>query len=148
MSVTGCKVVATVLLMVLTGAGAYPSEAGNEDGKGPDEARIVRMFPDGVEHDFGTVQRGTLATCTFRIVNTSNVPLKIVSYLTPSMSPLSATVTRSVLQPNETGKLEIYVDTHRFSGKRTWRVKLETENGKPMVTEFRITADSQGDLQP
>ncbi len=41
--------------------------------------RPDKMFPDGREHDFGQVQSGPQARHAFRIVNTSNVPLKIVS---------------------------------------------------------------------
>src|SRR5712691_5689324 len=37
------------------------------------------MFPDGLVHDFGKVQRGTIVNHAFRIVNTLNVPLRIVS---------------------------------------------------------------------
>jgi hypothetical protein len=37
------------------------------------------MFPDGLEYDFGKVQRGIQAYHTFRIVNTSKAPLRIVS---------------------------------------------------------------------
>ncbi len=36
------------------------------------------MFPDGVEHDFGKVQRGTIVKHAFRVVNTSDVPLQII----------------------------------------------------------------------
>lgn len=38
-----------------------------------------KMFPDGESHDFGIVQRGAQLYHAFRIVNTSDVPMKIVS---------------------------------------------------------------------
>ena len=38
-----------------------------------------RMFPDGVVHDFGKVPRGIQARHAFRIVNTSDVPLRILA---------------------------------------------------------------------
>ena len=37
------------------------------------------MFPDGREYDLGKVKRGTIVKHTFRIVNTSYVPLEILS---------------------------------------------------------------------
>lgn len=40
---------------------------------------FLGMFPDGVAHDFGKVLSGTQAKHTFRVVNTSKVPLRIVS---------------------------------------------------------------------
>jgi hypothetical protein len=39
-------------------------------------------FPDGLTHDFGTMISGTQYTHSFRIVNTSDVALQIVSLLT------------------------------------------------------------------
>src|SRR5262245_20083255 len=39
------------------------------------------MFPDGLEHDFGNVTRGTQCRHTFRIVSTTEVPLQIISLL-------------------------------------------------------------------
>jgi hypothetical protein len=38
-----------------------------------------RMFPDGLSHDFGTVERGTPLRHVFRIVNTTGKQLKISS---------------------------------------------------------------------
>ncbi|MBI3822219.1 MAG: hypothetical protein HY289_06010 [Planctomycetes bacterium] len=38
-----------------------------------------KMFPDGLAHDFGTVQCGAQLYHAFRIVNTSDVPMKIAS---------------------------------------------------------------------
>jgi hypothetical protein len=37
------------------------------------------MFPDGREHDFGSVPQGTQCKHTFRLVNTGSAPLQIVS---------------------------------------------------------------------
>ena len=40
---------------------------------------IDEMFPDGLVHDFGKVRSGIQAKHAFRIVNTTDVPLRIVS---------------------------------------------------------------------
>jgi hypothetical protein len=84
MFVTKIKIARTMLLVVLTCSGVcltgYSKDAGNEDAKKfAGETKTVTMFPDGLEYDFGKVQRGTLAKHVFRVVNTSNVPLQIVS---------------------------------------------------------------------
>jgi hypothetical protein len=39
----------------------------------------AEVSPLGFVHDFGKVKRGTIAKHAFRIVNTSDVPLQIVS---------------------------------------------------------------------
>jgi hypothetical protein len=41
-----------------------------------------KMFPDGFEHDFGKVPSGIQVKHAFRVVNTSKVPLRIVSLRT------------------------------------------------------------------
>jgi hypothetical protein len=43
------------------------------------DALIVNMFPDGIKSDFGKVTTGTPCEHAFRIVNPSNVPLRIIS---------------------------------------------------------------------
>ena len=47
----------------------------------PAEEKITqpKMFPDGRDYDFGKVKRGPRLKHAFRIVNTSNVPLSIIS---------------------------------------------------------------------
>ena len=61
MTVTNIKIATTILLTALTCSGVY------------------KMFPDGTVHDFGKVKRGTQCKHSFRIVNTSKVPLEITS---------------------------------------------------------------------
>jgi hypothetical protein len=39
----------------------------------------AKMFPDGRHYDFGKAKAGTMVRHTFRIVNTSDGPLEIVS---------------------------------------------------------------------
>jgi hypothetical protein len=43
------------------------------------DAQIVNMFPDGIKYDFGKVTRGTPCEHSFRIINPSNAPLRIIS---------------------------------------------------------------------
>jgi hypothetical protein len=38
-----------------------------------------KMFPNGLVHDFGTVMRGIQYNHSFRVVNTSDFPLHILS---------------------------------------------------------------------
>jgi hypothetical protein len=52
-------------------------DAGNQDAKKTD-----KMFPDGLDYDFGNVTRGTQCVHSFRVVNTSNIPLHILSLRT------------------------------------------------------------------
>ena len=107
MFVTKIKIATTMMLMALTCNGVcltrYPTmqagqsapiqapppqdndaklsekDAENEYAKKLPGETVTTKFPDGLEHDFGKVQSGTVAKHAFRVVNTSSVPLRIIS---------------------------------------------------------------------
>lgn len=107
------------------------------------------MFPDGRYHDFGTGMPDPCIKYAFRIVNTSDAPLRIVRWRCPTCSsPMrpEGSVTKEVLQPNETGKLEVSIDTTRFLGSRTASCFLEIEQ-RGIIEEFvfTVTANASWD---
>lgn len=64
-----------------------------------DEKKPVELAPFGIVHDFGKLRRGTIANHVFRIVNTSEAPLRVVRLRT--CGPLTADwSTSDALQPN------------------------------------------------
>jgi hypothetical protein len=77
MFVTNILIARTIILMALAGNGSCPGDVGHEDGK--TIAQKTAMFPDGLVQDFGVVRRRIQARHAFRIVNTSAVPLRVVS---------------------------------------------------------------------
>ncbi len=112
-----------------------------------DENLAEKMFPDGVSHDFGILQRGTQAYHAFRVVNTSALPLKIVRVRAPMGICTAVRSTKSVLQPNEEGKIEVFVDTRTFVGPKSRTLFVTFENGMKW-TEARlfIQSESRDDL--
>jgi hypothetical protein len=101
------------------------------------------MFPDGLSHDFGVVPRGIQAEHRFRIVNTTNWPLQIISVRT-SMSPATVHANKVVLRPNEDGTLEIKLDTGRFVGAKTVTFFLTMSIGESIQeTRFWVGANSR-----
>jgi hypothetical protein len=72
-----------MLMVALTVSGVCLANLPDRDAANEDAIKFAdptaTMFPDGVKHDFGKVQYGTIVKHTFRIVNTSNVPLRILS---------------------------------------------------------------------
>ena len=72
------KLAAGIVLMALTCAVQAVPDRKPAKEREPAET-VDPMFPDGVVHDFGKLKRGTDAKWSFRIVNNSAVPLKIVS---------------------------------------------------------------------
>lgn len=103
------------------------------------------MFPDGLSHDFGKVERGTPLTHTFRIVNTYKMPMR-VEEVRASMSSLRINSTRLEIQPGEETELVVSVDTNRFVGARTqaFFVTLVVD-GHPKTVRFWVAAFSQRD---
>jgi hypothetical protein len=105
-------------------------------------------FPDGRKHDFGQVARGTECSHSFRIVNTSNRPIKIAE-IRKGMNPLRFFVNDWDLPPKAVGRVEVVVETSRFSGPKTMAFWLTTQNGLGVVDTFTflVTADSNERLQ-
>jgi hypothetical protein len=59
-------------------ANVHENDAANHDAT-QNAKKANKMFPDGLDYDFGKVTRGTQCKHSFRIVNTTNVPLRIIS---------------------------------------------------------------------
>ena len=74
MFATKSRIATTVLVMALTWTGVCLTGYSTNPAENTDQ-----MFPDGLDHDFGKVRSGIQAKHAFRIVNTSDVPLRIVS---------------------------------------------------------------------
>ena len=71
MSMTSHKRMIVLLVLGLAALGAGPPTAFTSGD--------AKMFPDGRHFDFGKAKAGTIVRHTFRVVNTSDVPLEIVS---------------------------------------------------------------------
>jgi hypothetical protein len=133
MFVSSIKIAVLITLVALSAA--PPKNKATE--------KTDKMFPDGLEYDFGTLPRGTKARHAFRIVNTSNLPLRMIKWHPAGCCAMTVRPTTIVLQPNEEGKVEILLETARFSGSRTYSGYFNTDNGK--TTAFRVRANSQQD---
>jgi uncharacterized protein DUF1573 len=108
-----------------------------------EENKGDKMFPDGTHHDFGKVPCGTLAKHSFRIVNNSEFPLRILG-VNASMSPARGHSTQGVLEPGEEARIETVVDTNRFVGSRIMTLYLLMDQGGiPKEVRLWIQADSQ-----
>jgi hypothetical protein len=86
MFLTKIKIVTTTMLVAvmcngacLTGYSSMPAGQSLCDEVKNFSETTVTMFPDGLDHDFGKVTRGTQCNIAFRVINTSKVPLRISS---------------------------------------------------------------------
>ena len=71
----------TAVLLVL-GMVAFGSELPDRQTAADEKITEGKMFPDGREYDFGKVKRGAPVKLEFRIVNTSDVTLTLISIRT------------------------------------------------------------------
>lgn len=139
------KITTPIMLAGLIG-GICLANLPEHEGAIKEAIKADTMFPDGLTHDFGKVPFGTQLKHGFRVVNTSKVPLRLISVRPTGCRPSYIRASKSVLQPGETGKVEIVLDGGRFVGSRTYAYWLTTDDGKETV--FRISASSERDPQP
>jgi hypothetical protein len=102
------------------------------------DAKPSTMFPDGRSHDFGAVQSGSIVKHSFRIVNTSDVPLQFD--VRTSAGCVKGVMTKRPIPPNQQETLEISVDTRRFRGAKEMRVFIHSQGGA--VFRFTIKAET------
>ncbi len=134
-----------VVLAVLGLAVAVPCARGQEVAGWA--AKLFRT-PDGqipTGHDFGTVPRGAQLKHRFPITNIYAVPLRVSAGV--SCGCVTATPNPPVLQPRETGYLDITMDTTRFSGPKAVTVTV-TVAGQQYYssTALQITGNCRLDV--
>lgn len=96
-------------------------------------------------HDFGTVPRGAILQHRLTMTNPYAVPLQIVTRV--SCGCVSANPTPTVLQPRESGFLDISMDTNRFNGYKSVDLYVTCMNQQYSSTAvLRITANCRLDV--
>src|ERR1700731_3980718 len=98
---------AVFTLLILVGA-SQPAAAQST-------AWADKLFAGDLVHDFGVVPRGTQLKYSFKMTNIYKVPLEITN-IRVSCGCVTAKESTKVLQPNETGFLNINMDGTRFAG--------------------------------
>jgi len=119
---------------VVTGWAGKLFAAGAADGK----------VPTG--HDFGSVPRGAQLKYRFPVKNIYAVPLQVVAGV--SCGCTTATPTPSVLQPHETGFLDVNMDTLKWQyGHKQVSVYVTVMNAQySSTTTLVVTAHSRADI--
>src|SRR6266849_6042 len=111
------------LVVLLLGTAAAPGPLqGGEGGQG---GWADKMFKDGkdLSHDFGNVPRGAQLYHRFTITNIYAVPMEITK-IEPGCNCTEAKASKRVLQPRESGTIDVSVDARRFTGPKTVEIKV------------------------
>jgi hypothetical protein len=103
-----------------------------------------KMWP-ATSHDFGSVPRGAQLLHRFAWTNTESRPLEIVESRV-SCGCATVTATPRILQPGQSGTLDVAVDARRFVGAKTVTVQLLLGPESPIGITLQINATSRQDV--
>src|SRR5262249_22035411 len=104
-----------------------------------------KMFKGANAHDFGSVPRGSQLYHRFSMTNIWAVPLELTS-VRVSCGCVTATPSTKVLQPRESGFLDVTMDAHRFTGPKTVTIYITVGPQYTSTATVRISANSRADV--
>jgi hypothetical protein len=104
-----------------------------------------KLFGSDLTHDFGTVPRGAQLKYSFKMTNIYKEPLEITG-IRVSCTCLTAKANTSVIQPNESGTLEIHMDGRQFSGPKTIRVYVTVGPKYVSTATLTVMANARQDV--
>lgn len=104
-----------------------------------------KLFAGKLDHDFGTVARGAQLKHTFAFTNIYKVPLQITN-VSVECGCVTATTSTKSLQPNETAQLNINMDTARFSGHKSVKVRVTVGPEFVSTATVTVTANARQDV--
>lgn len=111
----------------------------------PAQGWANKLFPSGTAHDFGTVPRGAQLLHRFTVTNIYAVPLEFTQ-VRVSCGCSTATPSKKVLGPRESGTIDVSMDGRRFNGAKTITVHVTVGPTYVSTAELRVTANSRADV--
>lgn len=103
-----------------------------------------KMFGE-MNHDFGSVPRGSQLLHRFVWRNTTDKPMELVEYQR-SCGCTTVSITPKVVEPGQTGQIEMLMDTKPFAGEKTVNLSLVFGPTKLVSAQFQVKAFSRGDI--
>lgn len=104
-----------------------------------------KLFKDQTSHDFGNVARGAQLHHRFAVTNPYAVPLEFTN-VRVSCGCLTATPNVKVLQPRESGWIDIFMDARRFNGPKTVNIFVTVGPTFISTAELKVLAVSRADI--
>lgn len=144
------KRVATVLALLLTAPGVglaqtpTPGATPASANQGWAEKLFIHEGVPQTTHDFGTIPRGALVSHRFVMKNIYAVPLQVSTRA--SCGCVTVTPSPPVLQPRETGTIDVVMDARRFTGAKTVTIHVEVGPQFKSTAALTVTANSRADV--
>lgn len=104
-----------------------------------------KMFKDGLSHDFGSVPRGAQLSHRFVITNIYAVRMEITS-LKSGCGCVTATRSKTVLEPRESTTIDVTMDARRFTGPKTVGITITVGPDFISSAQLRVSANSRADI--
>ena len=105
-----------------------------------------KMFKDGqLSHDFGVVPHGAQLFHRFHVTNIWAVRMEIVG-LSPSCGCVTANPSKRVLEPRESGTIDVQVDARRFVGPKTVTIRVSVGPNFVSSANLSVSATSRQDI--
>jgi hypothetical protein len=98
-----------------------------------------------VEHDFGTVPKGTLGVHKFTVTNIYDVPIQVID-IRRTCGCLEAFPPERVLQPNEQADFVVTMDTGKFTGPNAQTMYVTFGPQYVSTAVLRFQAESRADV--
>jgi len=132
--------VALAAMVLAVGAGSASSQT--VESKQP---WAQKLFQGVTAHDFGAVPRGTQLKYSLPMKNIWAVPIQITD-ISVGCNCVTATPSTRILQPHETGTLDIAMDGRRFTGTKNVTVKVSVGPEYISTALIRISAVARADV--
>ena len=107
-------------------------------------APLIRI--DNPDHDFGTIYRGDTAEHIFIIRNAGNAPLEIKN-VRSSCGCTVPTISKRILEPQESTELKAVFDSRRFRGQVTKNIFVYSNDLENPIKKLSIQAEIREDLK-
>jgi hypothetical protein len=106
---------------------------------------LDKMFQGQTSHNFGSVPHGAQLHRRFPMTNIWAVPLEFTN-VRVSCGCVTATPSTRVLQPRESGYLDITMDARRFTGPKTVTVYVTVGPQYTATSALQVSAHSRADI--
>jgi hypothetical protein len=128
----------TVVLVLVAFLGHLPLAAAQT-------AWANKLFGNETSHDFGIVARGAQLKHSFKMTNIYKVPLEITQTRV-SCGCVTVTPSAKVLQPGESGTLEVNMDGTRFSGLKSVDIYVTVGPEFVSTAHVQVKANARQDV--
>jgi hypothetical protein len=104
-----------------------------------------KMFKGATSHDFGGIPRGAQLYHRFPMTNIWAIPIEL-SNIRTSCGCVAVTPSSQLLQPRESGHVDVTMDTTKFTGPKSVSIYITLGPQYVSTATLRVAANSRADV--